>query len=195
MTKPTLAPDTIASAQGGWDGVVDNNFLLIKSMMEESPWPIASFPNESDLISILAASEESIAIARNDASVSGLPNRLLFHNSLFFASLIDDYNAIEIQTGQTWIDGRQIWRKTFVANLPTGTGTANTAHTITFDPLAMIRMWGVVTDGSRTISIPGPIGSSTQIGLEIDSTNIKVIGYGGGLSGFAGLVVLDYCKP
>lgn len=197
MSKPILDVVVIASLQGAWDGLVDLNFGRMKDLVESTPWPVFSQPGIGFLDSIQSVSEECIAVAEPNTApgpaTSGLPTRLCFNNGDQWLPLSPAYNAEEQLTGATWIDGRPIWRKTISVTVPTAAGPENTAHGIA-DLDDVVSLHAVVSDGSRRLPVPSQFGSSASMGIEADGTNIKLVGYGAGLSGFTGVATIDYVK-
>lgn len=85
------------------------------------------------------------------------------------------YTTGEVDTGNTWHDGKAVFKKTFVLGaLPASTGTNSVAHGITgLD--TVISQVGTMTTGTTTRSIPFADNNATDsVLIETTATNVLV---------------------
>ena len=116
-------------------------------------------------------------------------------NNMDFTTLGLDYSNSEIETGNYWIDGKKIYKKTVnLGSLPNAS-SANTNHGISnLGTVIEISGFAFASDSYRTIPLPNA-SSSAQYSVEVNVDNSKVtVSCGTNRSAYDGKVTLYYTK-
>lgn len=105
------------------------------------------------------------------------------------------YSTEEIDTGETWVDGKDIYRKTYATgNLPASGAAYIDIDVDAID--AIVNYYGTATDDTNTITLPYYVldeasGAGVQVGINNNRIKINV---GGDRSSYSGFVTLEYTK-
>ncbi|KLK91432.1 hypothetical protein AA309_20270 [Microvirga vignae] len=104
------------------------------------------------------------------------------------------HSTTEQATGQTWIDGKAIYRKVVDVGALPNTTTKTVAHGVTgVSKWLSHRGHAQAADGTA-LNLPlGDSAAGASIGLWLDATNIN-IRTGADRSGYSGFIILEYTK-
>lgn len=106
----------------------------------------------------------------------------------------NNYNTTEVATGNLWIDGKMVYRKTVnIGSLPNNT-VKNVAHGVT-GLERLVRLYG--SAGTGTVHVPLPFVSSTSLAaamaINLNGANIDIT-TGSDRTAFSGYVTIEYTK-
>lgn len=120
-----------------------------------------------------------------------------------YTSVGNDYSTTEINTGQTWIDGKPIYRKVFTFNTSIGANNLFELPTNIPDMDMLINMRGILYNnnqpfGSGRFAYPLPFniapGENSYFGMKVNDRKINIIATGTWSTLWTKVIVLEYTK-